>query len=126
MAAVGSLSASQAVFKSVKNFKLKDSPSEVPSRRTEGLRKKLVNGRWLCDPSHRFLKEFNHSTLRIMSPINGEASTVFAIMVACPALRAMMEYQVEQLEQNRSPSNGNGYQRRSREEPESARLCVKI
>ena len=30
------------------------------------------------------------------------------------------------VEHNRSPSNSNGYWLRSREEPESARLCVKI
>ena len=48
-------------------------------------------------------------------------------MVACLALEAIMKDQVEQLsEHNQSRSNGNAYRLRSREEPESARLCVKI
>ena len=35
----------------------------MPSRRTEGLHKNMVHERSLCNPSHRFLKEFNLSTL---------------------------------------------------------------
>ena len=43
-------------------------------------------------------------------------------MVACLALEAIMK---DQVEHNRSRSNGNAYQLR-REEPESARLCVVV
>ena len=58
-----------------------------------------------------------------MSLMNGEAGALFTIMVACLALEATMQHQVER---NRSRSNGSGYRLRSREEPESAKLCVKI
>ena len=43
-------------------------------------------------------------------------------MVACPALKLNSST----VQHNRSCSNGNAYRLRSREEPESARLFVKI
>ena len=64
MAAVRDLSTSNAVFKSVINNTLKDFPKwSAFAKNTEGLYKNMVNERSLCNPSHRFLKEFNLSTL---------------------------------------------------------------
>ena len=62
-----------------------------------------------------------------MSLMNKEAGAVFTIMVACLALEAIIKDQVEQLNTIRvALKNGIGYRLRSREEPESARMCVKI
>ena len=54
--------------------------------------------------------------------MNGEAGTVFTIMVACLALEAIMKDQLKTI----GNSKGNGYRLRSQEELESAGLCVKI
>ena len=43
-----------------------------------------------------------------MSSMNGEASTVYMIMVACLALEAIMKYQVEQLNEIRVPAMAIG------------------
>ena len=69
---------------------------------------------------------------RVMSLMNGGAGAVFTIMVICVALEAINEQYNEiprwTVEHNRSHSNDNGYRLlgRSREESETARLCVKI
>ena len=62
-----------------------------------------------------------------MSQMNGEAGAVFRVMVACVALEAIMKDQVEQLNTIEVATTAMGtYKLRSREEPEKARLCVKI
>ena len=64
MAAVRDLSTNNAVFKSVINNTIKDFPKcSGFAKNTEGLHKNMVNERSLCNLSHRFLKEFNLSTL---------------------------------------------------------------
>ena len=70
----------------------------MPSRRTEGLPNNMVNERFLCNPFHRFLKEFQLFP-RVMSLMTEWRSRrrPHAIMVACRALEAVMKDQVEQL-----------------------------
>ena len=84
----------------------------------------MVNERLLCNPSRRFLEEFSPSTLST-SNVSDESEWgsrrrlhAFMIMAACVAHEAIMK---DQVEHNRSRSNGNGYRLISREEPESAR-----
>ena len=56
----------------------------------------------------RFLKRFDLSTPRVMSPINGDASAVFTTMVVCLALEAIMKYQVKQLNKIGVPATAMG------------------
>ena len=78
----------------------------------------------ICNPSYRFLKEFNLSTLSTSkSLMNGEAGVVFTTMLACLALEAIMKDKVEQLNTIGAAATKK---QRSRERPESARLCVNI
>ena len=60
-----------------------------------------------------------------MSLMNEEAGAVFTIMMACLALEAIIKDQVEQLNTIGVVATAM-YGLRSQEEPESARLCVKI
>ena len=55
-----------------------------------------------------FLKRFNLSTPRVMSPINGDASAVFTTMVVFLALEAIMKYQVKQLNEIGVPATAMG------------------
>ena len=76
MAAVRDLSTSDAVFTSDINNKLKDFPSAVPSWGREGLHKNMVNGKWLCNPSHWFLKELRRNPIEdgAISGFSGQKS----------------------------------------------------
>ena len=89
----------------------------------------MVNETSLCNPSLRFLKEFHLSTL--------STSNVSDVEMEKPApssrdhgglssSRGHNERPSWTVEHHRSRSNSNGYRLRSREEPESARLCIKI
>ena len=55
----------------------------------------MVNGRCLCNPSHRYWKEFNLSALSMSQvfydTMNGKAGAVSMTMVVCLALVTIMK-----------------------------------
>ena len=87
----------------------------------------MVNGRKLWNPSYRFLKECNLSTLS-WSIVSDEWRSGRCLHGhgGLSSSRGHNEVPRWTVEQNRSPSNGNRYRRRSWEEKESMILCVKI
>ena len=84
----------------------------------------MGNGRRLCNPSHTVSERIEYFNVSD----EWEGSVIFTIMVAASlALEAILKNQVEQFNKIGVASTAmHGYRRRSREEPESARLCVKI
>ena len=84
----------------------------------------MVNGRRLCNPSHTVSERIEYFNVSD----EWEGIVIFTIMVAASlALEAILKNQVEQFNKIGVASTAmHGYRRRSREEPESARLCVEI
>ena len=71
----------------------------------------------------RFLKRFNLSTPRVMSPINGDASDVFTTMVVFLALEAIMKYQVKQLNEIGVPATAMGIDEKPRRNGKCEIVC---
>ena len=98
----------------------------MPSWRAEGLHNNMANGRCLCNPIYRFLKEFNNLSTLSMSNVPDEWKSWHHLhnhggLSSSPGKSERPGWAVTQ---NWSHSNENWYRQRSEKEPESARFCV--